>query len=754
MAYTKFLRFATLGLLVTTLLVPFIVADGNIFPNMFFPYITGKNFAFRILVELLLGVYVLLALREPKYRPRASWLFYALTGFLGWMALATIFSADPSKSFWSNFERMEGYIGLLHMFAYAIIAGAVLSAEAWWERFFRISIGLAALQGLYAFFQVIRLFGIAPSAQSGVRADGTFGNATYLAVYMLFNIFLTLYMLLRDRRSGMAQVAYGLALVLMLGGIFYTETRGTLLGLVGGLIIAAGWILWSTRSEAQWHTLRRVCAWGLGAIAALTLLFLSVRHTAFVQQSPTLQRFAGISLSDKTTQSRFILWHMAFEGIAAKPVLGWGQENFSFVFNKYYEPAMYSQEQWFDRAHNAFIDWLIAGGLPAFLLYVSLFVLTAFLVLRSSLSGPEQAVFFGLLGAYAFNNLLVFDNLVSYLYFFLLIAFAHGLSTRKPHGWMFLSRPMSDHGIAVAAPVVLIATVGLLWGMTLPGLARAEQLLNSILTVTPVMTPSGLQGAPKDAKDNLAEFKDVTQNPWSGYGLGQQEAVEQFLQFAISTAAQSASMAPELKQQFYTSTRDAGLTILAVRPHDARLELFMGTFLSAFGQSPEALQYYAQAVADSPRKQQILIQIGVEEIHAGRMADALGHLKTAYDESPDYDTARVLYAAGLFYAGQKQAADALLTERYGTVLVDDARMIQVYNDTKQYDRVLGIWQAREAASPNDPQMHIGVASAYFMLGNKVQTIAELNKAAELNPSLAGQVKATITQIQSGTLKAQ
>ncbi len=136
------------------------------------------------------------------------------------------------------------------------------------------------------------------------------------------------------------------------------------------------------------------------------------------------------------------------------------------------------------------------------------------------------------------------------------------------------------------------------------------------------------------------------------------------------------------------------------------------------------------------------------------MADALGHLKTAYDESPDYDTARVLYAAGLFYAGQKQAADALLTERYGTVLVDDARMIQVYNDTKQYDRVLGIWQAREAASPNDPQMHIGVASAYFMLGNKVQTIAELNKAAELNPSLAGQVKATITQIQSGTLKAQ
>jgi O-antigen ligase len=63
---------------------------------------------------------------------------------------------------------------------------------------------------------------------------------------------------------------------------------------------------------------------------------------------------------------------MVYQGFKEKPVFGWGQENFNYVFNKYYNPAMFDQEQWFDRAHNEFLDWLIAGGLPAFFLYISL----------------------------------------------------------------------------------------------------------------------------------------------------------------------------------------------------------------------------------------------------------------------------------------------------------------------------------------------------------------------------------------------
>ena len=104
MDYTKWLKWLIIGGLCIVPFIAFIVADGIHFPaNMFFPYITGKNFTFRIIVEIVLALYVLLAVCEPKYRPSTSPLMWSMGAFMVWMALATILSVDPVKSFWSNF---------------------------------------------------------------------------------------------------------------------------------------------------------------------------------------------------------------------------------------------------------------------------------------------------------------------------------------------------------------------------------------------------------------------------------------------------------------------------------------------------------------------------------------------------------------------------------------------------------------------------------------------------------------------------
>ena len=114
---------------------------------------------------------------------------------------------------------------------------------------------------------------------------------------------------------------------------------------------------------------------------------------------------------------------MAFKGVLERPLTGYGQEGFNYIFNKYYDPSLYKQEQWFDRAHNAFIDWLSAGGLPAFLLYLSLFGSAILLLWRSSeLSRPERIALTAALAGYAIHNFFVFDNLYSYIYFFALLA--------------------------------------------------------------------------------------------------------------------------------------------------------------------------------------------------------------------------------------------------------------------------------------------------------------------------------------------
>ncbi len=737
MNYTTYLRWGVIVGLFATLFIPFIVADGVTMSALFFPYITGKNFLFRIIVEVVAALYILLAIRDPKYRPRASWILWAALAFVAWMAIATVFAADPIKSFWSNFERMEGYVGLMHLFAYFVIAGVVLSAENLWNRFFNTSIGISMVMGVYALLQGLQLFGFHPSSQSGARADTTFGNATYLAVYMLFNIFITIYMLARQGRlSQTMQALYGVALVLQFTGLYLTQTRGALLGVIGGLLISMIWVAWRAR-QAEWRGLRR---WAVGGIAAMVVLagvFFALRSASLLPQSGTLGRLASISTSDLTTMSRFqYIWPTAFKGAAERPLVGWGQENFSYVFNQHYQPGMWNQEQWFDRAHNQFLDWMIAGGFPAFLLYISFFVLVAWSIIRSrDLSVPQQAALLGLLAAYAFNNLFVFDNLTSSIYFFAILAFAYGLSREELPGRLWLSKAVGNHGVAIAAPIVviLVATAG--WALNAPGLARAGSLVRTISYT-------------QDPAATLENFNNTLDTGvWPGTALGYQETAEQLATFAGGSIASSQATS-DIKQGYYKAAVGAMQELMAQRQGDARLELFASGLYAQFGQLKEALTHAQKALELSPGKQQILFQLGLTYLNSGDKQKALETFKQAYDSAPENPQSLVYYAMGQYYAGNRTAADALITERFGSVVVDNDQLLQIYGNLKMYDRYIAIWKLRVEKNPKDFNTNLSLASAYYASGNKAATIAQLKAMQQLDPAKAGQLQSLIDQLNA------
>ncbi|HVU80090.1 MAG TPA: O-antigen ligase family protein [Candidatus Paceibacterota bacterium] len=742
MSYTAYLRGALLTGLLAIPFIPFIIAGSWGVPAMYFPYITGKNFAFRILVEILVALYIVLALKEPAYRPKSSWILWAAGAFALWIAAATVLSVDPVKSFWSNFERMDGYITVLHLMALFVVAGAVLNTQRLWNWFFRASIVAGAIQGAYALLQVFHLFGMAPSSQSGVRADTTFGNATYLAVFMLFTIFLTLLMMVRDRKSLNLVSFYGLALLLELPALYLTETRGALLGLVGGFIIAAGYIAWRAR-EGQYALLRKGAFAGLGVVVLLIAGFLALKDTSFVRNSPGLGRLASISLEDSTTKARlFYIWPMAAQGALEKPITGWGQENFSYIFNEHYNPTMWSQEQWFDRAHNEFLDWFVAGGIPALVLYASFFALAAWALLRSAaLSAPEQGVLLGLLAGYAFNNLFVFDNLISIAYFFLLLAFCHTLSRKELPRFMVWLKPAHDHTVAIVAPIAVVLVLGLGWYFNADALARAQVMIDAL-------QPTDAAGAARPPEKQLAAYKLALQ----GGELGRQETTEQLLQFANAQGA-SSSASPALKQEAFAAAKAAGDAMIAQRKNDARLEFFSGLFYAQFGQYDDALAHLNKAIDLSPGKQQILFTLGQAYLQKGDNAKGVAAFKQAFDSAPDYDQARMAYAGALYYLGQTAQGDALLKERFGTTIVDNDQLIQIYQSVKLYDRVVAIWEERVKNNPDDMNTHLQLASAYFSAGQSAKTIEELQKVAKLNPSAAAQVQSLISQIQSGTLKA-
>jgi len=287
-------------LLAGIFIIPFIALI--ISGKMFFPFITGKNFVFRILTELLLGGWAILALFDKTYRPKFSWLLVSVLSFVGVIALADIFGANPFKSFWSNFERMDGLISLIHLAGYFVVAGIVLNTEKLWDKFWNTSVAVSVIIGIYG---ILQLAGKITINQGGVRLDGTFGNASYLAIYMFFHIFITAFLLVKWRGAIWMKYVYGAIIILQLVILYFTATRGALLGLVGGVFLST---LLISIFEKQNKQNRKIAIGVLIAVAALIGIFFVAKNTRFINNNQVLGRLSSISLEEGAT--RFKIWNI------------------------------------------------------------------------------------------------------------------------------------------------------------------------------------------------------------------------------------------------------------------------------------------------------------------------------------------------------------------------------------------------------------------------------------------------------------
>ena len=702
-------------------IIPLIITN-----SMFFPFITGKNFFFRILVEVLLAGWVVLALWDPQYRPRFSWLLGIFAVFVSVIALADILGENPFKSFWSNFERMEGLITLVHLFAYFLVAGALLNTKSLWAKFLNTSIGVSVVIGVYGLFQIA---GLVTINQGGVRLDGTFGNASYLGIYMLFHIFLTLLMLALSQGSRWVKGAYGIIAILQIVILYHTATRGAILGLVGGMFVTLLLLALFSKNNKG---LRKGALISVVALAVVVGGFMFARGSSFVKDSPVLSRLASISISEG--DPRFAVWNMGYQAFKERPILGWGQENFIFAFNKYYDPNIFDQEPWFDRVHNIFFDWLVAGGILGLVSYLGLYFFSLYYLWfggKSVFSTAEKSIFTGVFAGYFFHNLFVFDNIASYVLFFSVLAYIHHrvVSGKEAPSYSEYSRSSINRLVVPAVSVLLIASVYLL---NVPGVLQARALLKAL-------SPNQ-EGVSK----NLELFRDALEYDT----FGNQEIREQLMRGSISFVSRQ-DVELNDKQELFSLTVGEYKKQIEQSPNDARHHLFLGTVYRAYGQNDLALESVSRALELSPQKQVILFEIGLNQLNKNNTSAALSTFKKAFELAPEYTSARIFYAVSAIYAGDRALADSLLNDGFGTLIVSDDLLVQAYFDVGLLDRVIAIWESRVNSQPNNAQFHISLGAAYLQAGRRSEAVAEIRKAIEFNPAFKEQGEFFIKEIQAG-----
>ena len=752
----KILSWILKGGLLATPFIVFIVTR-----SLYFPFITGKNFAFRVLVELLAVVWVYAALRYASFRPRFSWLLAAVVAFIAVMGFAIVFSLSPYRSFWSNFERMEGYIGLLHVFLYFLLLVSVFSSERDWRTFFWTSVAASVLISLYG---VLQLAGRLTIHQGGTRVDATLGNATYLAVYLLFHIFFLIWFLLRPAGNG-GRIApafrenhvwlrglLAAVILLELVMLYYTATRGAILGLFGGLFILAILLAIFCRG---W--LRRVALGGLGLVVLVPVVFFLVKDTAFVRSSEVLVRFATISPTETTTQARFTIWNMALRGWMERPILGWGQESFIYVFAKYYEPSLWRQEPWFDRAHNVFLDWLIAGGVLGLASYLAMFAAAGWLLIAAyrsrRLDAVSASVMASLLAAHFFQNLFVFDNLTSYLLFFSVLGFVHTIATTDrsdrptrpppaaaPHRRAFHEARVPvgiAGGVAALAALFLVATFYL-------ANAKPIRTAKSILDALKISS-SGQPAGKVDAL--IEEFRQ-------GIALrsfGTMEVREQISQTA-AFIIRDETIAGQDKAKYL----DFAIQELEVQrrdfPSDVRAKAFLASLYTNAGRPADTIAVVGEALAIGPGRPQLYFLAAEAYLNANRHEDAIAQLRRAYELAPDYPEAVTNLAVILIVSGKDQEAGDLFEKHFGTRFVAQERYAQAYLQAGRFDKAAEIWERLVADSPGDARLHAALGVAYARSGRPGLGISEIQKAIELEPRFKEDGERIIEDIRAGRLR--
>jgi len=713
--------------------MPFIVLI--VANSLFFPFITGKNFAFRIIVEIIFASWVLLAMYDPQYRPKFSWILGTLGVFLGVMFFANLFGVHPEKSFWSNFERMAGYVTLIHFFAYFLVVGSVLKTEKMWNRFFNTTLIAAVILSFYAFAQ---LSGNITINQGGWRVDGTLGNSAYMAVYMLFHIFIAALMLVRTENKGLRYV-YGALVLLFIYLLVQTATRGAILGLVGGGFLTMLYIVFFAKGYPK---IRTYGIYGVSALVILAALFFVARDSAFIQENPYLSRVANISLEDGAV--RFAVWGMALEGVKERPILGWGQGNFNYVFNEHYNAeVMHSAEPWYDRVHNIVLDWAISGGILGALAYFSIIFATVYYLLirpmlrphDESMSVAERGLLFGLLAAYVFHNLFVFDNVVSYIFFAVILAFIHvRVATEIPsvEAKRFDERSVEQ----IAAPIVAVALAGVFYFVNVPGMLAAGDIIDAFRT--------------QNVEERIAAFERAL----SRNSFADQEIREQLTQ-QVQGILRSSNVSEAKKQEYFRFAESELQKQIEEKPGDARVHVFLASFYRGTGNLEAATEQLKVARSLSPDKQAIIFEQGLNELQKNNPEKALEYFTEAYELDTEFPEARVFYAIGALYNDQPELANELIdSDRVMQNFSNNDIAVQAAYSAKEYDLLTRMFTDRIERKPNAQENWVSLAVVQHESGDTEAAIETLTEASEQIPNFSEQAEQFIADLRAGRMPGQ
>ncbi len=366
---------------------------------------------------------------------------------------------------------------------------------------------------------------------------------------------------------------------------------------------------------------------------------------------------------------------------------------------------------------------------------------------NSSHDFTEKALLTGLLIAYFIHNIFVFDNLISYILFFTLLAYIsvrfNGKSDTNTNS--HYDEKEGKRKEILFGPIIIIALILAIYFINIKYIQANKYIIRGLVP----QVKSG-ESPVKALEDSLESFKKAANIG----GVAEMESREQLAQNTLNLLNQiQSSNLPNTEEYapVYKLATDAinktkeEYTILLEKRKDPRSLAIFSTFLRNVGDIEDALSYSKQAYEYAPEKQTIATEYIQTLLSAGNYEEANNIAKKMYNSDRSYDMAKTVLALSDMYVGNFDEAEKFLTVN-GVMQVDES-VVRAYKLQKQDNRIINILKKNLEINPKDISSAVVLSQVYIESGAKNAAIAILNNLKKAMPEMSTQIDEYIKSLK-------
>lgn len=745
-------------------------------PPWFSPPDWGKTIVLRVVLSVLifLFIYQLLFKKESfsvvqrivQRISAAKTSFYLLIALLCIYLLATIFSQDIYFSLWGNPYRSGGFVNFTFYVVFAILTFLILRQKDW-QKIWDFSILIGILVSIIAIFQQ---FGLISKVLIYflTRPPSTIGGPTFLAIYLLLLSFFGLSFGLKERKW-LKKIFYFVSFLLFVFiATIITQARAVTIGFAVSLLYFIFFYPAIKRSASLVLKFTILILLVLGIYGFY--YFNTHPLPKFIQESEILSTMVQRSSIKAILQDpRVSGWKVSFESMKAKPILGYGPENFNIAFDKYYNPSLPEIERppgggvdsWWDRAHNFIFDIALTAGVPALLIYLALFGVLFFQLQKlknadkyadSYAEKTPKVIYHGIQATfigYLVANFFSFDTFSSYLISFLLIGYSlhlislntaeetlnntlnraesSALNQRKYQRWF------RDNIIKRKKTTITILTILLLW-------------FNWMYNIKPFKINTQINVAKYLIGDKKCEQTFVRMDEV----LQKKSFLDSYLRLKYADfLMQCEPQHPEKTLEYAQKGTELLKENIKIQPNYVRNWLLLAGFMDVLidrEQSPENWEkmvqetegYLEKAEELSPKRQEVFLEWAKFTLVANNFQLMKEKSQKCIDVNPNLSDCYWFNGLAEIFLGNLDEGkiNIKIAEEKGfgvNSLISLTQLVKAHSIAKNYEELVIIYQKLIFLKPEEPQYHATLAFVYKELKDYKKAREEAMKVLELQP---------------------